>query len=101
MGNLNMICYVDGCEKVLDPTIDKTCYRMLEDGVRHRCLWLGSPGSWFIPSLQRYALTLDQAKDKAMKYLMGSSAPYAAPEVKAEEQNILDEVERLMAIAST
>jgi len=101
MDNLNMACYVEGCAKVLDPTIDKTCYKMRDDGIRHRCLWHGAPGSWYVNGLQRYATTTLQAKAKAMKYLTGNSAPYAAPEVKAEEQDILDEVERLMAIAST
>jgi len=95
MDNLNMVCYVEGCEKVLDPTIDKTCYRTQENGVRYRCLWHGSPGSWYVNGLQRYAITLAQARVKALKYLTGSSAPYAAPEVKAQEQEILDEVERI------
>lgn len=101
MTNWNMECYVEGCDKILDPAVDKTCYRMEPSGVRHRCYWHGSPGSWYVPSLQRYALTLGQAKAKAIKYLSGSSAGYAPPEVKAEEQSILDEVERLMAMSST
>jgi len=95
MDNLNMVCYVESCEKVLDTTIDKTCYKMQEDGVRHRCLWHGAPGSWYVNGLQRYANTPLQARAKALKYLTGSSAPYAAPEVKAQEQEILDEVERI------
>ena len=99
MTDWDMACYV--CDKILDLATDKTCYRMEPSGVRHRCYWHGSPGSWYVPSLQRYALTLDQAKAKAIKYLSGSSAPYAAPEVKSEEQSILDEVERLMAMPST
>ena len=101
---LNMACYV--CSKVLDVTVDKTCYKMfdskhLEDGIRHRCLWHGAPGSDYINGLQRYAMTLEQAKSKCLKYLTGSSAPYAAPEVKAEEQDILTEVERLLALSLT
>ena len=99
MDKLNMACYV--CDKELDVTVDKTCYKMLEDGVRHRCLWHGAPGSWYVNGLQRYAINLLQAKAKAIKYLTGSSAPYAAPEVRAEEQDILNEVERLMAMPST
>ena len=101
MTNWDMVCYVEGCERVLDPTIDKTCYRVQDDGVRHRCLWHGAPGSWYVNGLQRYAINLTQAKAKAIKYLSGRSSPYAAPEVKAEEQAILDEVERLLAITST
>jgi len=101
MDNLNMVCYVEGCEKLLDPTIDKTCYKLRDDGVRHRCLWHGAPGSWYVTGFQRYASSLIQARAKAMKYITGSSAPYAAPEVKAQEQDILDEVDRLMDIPTT
>lgn len=98
MDKLDMACYV--CDKELDVEVDKTCYKMLEDGIRHRCLWHGAPGSWYVNGLQRYAATTLQARAKAMKYLTGNSAPYAAPEVKAEEQAILDEVERLEAMTA-
>ena len=98
---LNLNCYV--CNKVLDFNVDKTCYKFMTESddavtiLRHRCLWHGSPGSWYANGIQRYAMNLAQAKAKALKYLRGSSAAYAAPEVKAEEQEILNEVERLLA----
>lgn len=96
LDSLNMECYV--CDKLLSVPLDKTCYKKIDGEIRHRCLWHGTPGSWYVNGLQRYAMNLMQAKAKALKYLTGNSAPYAAPEVKAEEQEILDEVERLLKL---
>jgi len=95
---INMNCYV--CEKKLDIAVDKCCYRKTEviDDLEYRCLWHGPPGIRNTMAFGSYADTLQEARRRAEMYLIGSSAPYAAPEVKEQEQIILDEVNRIEAL---
>ena len=71
------------------------CHRVEEDGsVSYRHLWHGVPGitravgggGGFVG----YAETLAQATKRSLYYIMDN--PYAAPEVKAGEQMILEAV---------
>ena len=85
-------CYV--CDRELDLSIDKHCYKNIDNEIRYRCLWHGVPGIRYT-SFGSYAHDLTEARRRAEMYLVGSSAPYAAPEVKQQEQEILKEVERI------
>ena len=89
-------CYV--CRRDLDLEVDAVCQRENVDfGTEYRCLWHGVPlinqavggGGGFVG----YAPTLKLARQRAEYYL--DSNPWAAPEVKAGEQSVLNEVERL------
>ena len=92
-----MNCYV--CQKKLDISIDKCCYRKKDtDDLEYRCLWHGPPGIRNTLAFGSYADTLQEARRRAEMYLIGSSAPYAAPEVKEQERIILDEVNRIEAL---
>ena len=71
------------------------CHRPTEDGgVEYRHLWHGAPGitraigggGGFVG----YAETLADATKRALYYIMDN--PYAAPEVKAAEQMVLEAV---------
>lgn len=95
-------CYV--CERDLDLEVDAYCQKEHVDfGMQYRCLWHGVPGITRAVGMgggfNGYAKTLKQARDRCEHYLFGSSAGYAAPEVKAGEQAVLDEVERLEKVA--
>ncbi len=91
-------CYV--CERDLDPEVDGVCWQDdIDFGRKYRCLWHGVPGirraMAVVKGVNGYAKNLTEARRRAEHYLFGSSAAYAAPEVQAGEQTILDEVERL------
>lgn len=96
----NKACYV--CEDMVDMDADKYCWKRLEadQPIRIRHLWHGTPsavraiggGGGFVG----YAKTLEQAKERAEYYVHNN--PYAAPEVVAEEQTVLDEVIRILAL---
>ena len=92
-----MNCYV--CQKKLDISIDKCCYRKkATDDLEYRCLWHGPPGIRNTLAFGSYADTLHEARRRAEMYLTGSSAPYAAPEIREQEQIILNEVNRIEAL---
>ena len=92
-----MNCYV--CEKKLDISVDKYCYRKKDiDDLEYRCLWHGPPGIRNTLAFGAYADTLQEARRRAEMYLIGSSAPYAAPEIREQEQIILNEVNRIEAL---
>ena len=88
-------CYV--CDEEVLAT-DKECYKYIAGGYKYRHLWHGVPGITRAVGggggFNGYAQTLEQAKGRAEYYLHNN--PYAAPEVKQGEQEILDEVNRLM-----
>lgn len=90
-------CYV--CNDMINPDKDIYCVKNLEEGKRIRHLWHGAPGITramaVVDGVHGYAMSYDDARRRAVQYLTGSSAPYAAPEVVAVEQTILDEVNRL------
>ena len=91
-------CYV--CGKDVNIEIDMHCTKTFDDGIKYRHFWHGVPGvTRTAPSagIQGYAKTLEEAKCRAEYYLRNG---YAAPEVKAGEQEILTEVERLQALES-
>ena len=95
-------CYV--CEGSIDFDVDKFCYKRLDGAdspYSYRHLWHGVPGiTKTAPSagIQGYAMTLAEAKTRALYYI--ESNPYAAPEVKADESLILEEVIRLEELAN-
>tara|TARA_R100001039_G_C1750829_1_gene53102 strand:- start:48 stop:431 length:384 start_codon:yes stop_codon:yes gene_type:complete len=119
--DINHECYVCGDQINLED--DQFCYKEFkketafveehhwkqapviggEETVRkYRHLWHGVPGITLAMSggsefVHGYALTLEDARQRAEHYLTGSSAPYAAPEVQQGEQAVLNEVERLTA----
>lgn len=96
----NKACYV--CEDMVDMDVDQYCWKRLEadQPIRIRHLWHGTPsavraiggGGGFVG----YAKTLEQAKERAEYYVHNN--PYTAPEVVAEEQTVLDEVIRILAL---
>ena len=91
-------CYVDGCETTVNLDKDQYCLKDLDGTgtMRFRHLWHGVPGiTRTAPSagIQGYAQTLADARRRAEYYLRNNS--FAAPEVKAQELQILEEVERL------
>ena len=95
-------CYV--CDQDVNTEIDMYCIKTFDDGtpspIKYRHLWHGVPGitrTAASAGIQGYAKTLAEAKNRAEYYLNNG---YAAPEVKAEEQEILQEVERLQALES-
>ena len=94
-------CYV--CNDVVKLEVDKYCYKPYGDGgkpteeTKYRHFWHGVPGITRAVGggggFNGYAKTLEQARQRAEYYIQ--SNPYAAPEVKAGEQAVLDEVNRL------
>lgn len=92
-------CYVCGNQVELE---DKYCHKPFDGVIKFRHLWHGTPsavratggGGGFVG----YAHTLEQAMQRSEYY---ASNAYAAPEVKAEEQEVLDEVIRLLAEQSS
>jgi len=88
-------CYVCGTEVFLE--IDVYCTKEIQPGtISYRHFWHGVPGiTRTAPSagIQGYAMTLAEAKIRAVYYI--ESNPWAAPEVKAAEMAILEEVNRL------
>ena len=97
-------CYV--CNDVVKLEVDKYCYKPYGDGgkpteeTKYRHFWHGVPGITRAVGggggFNGYAKTLEQARQRAEYYIQ--SNPYAAPEVKAGEQAVLDEVNRLEAL---
>ena len=90
-------CYVDDCESAVNLDVDQYCSKDIDGVVRYRHFWHGIPGITRAVGggggFNGYAKTLAQARQRAEHYLHNN--PYAAPEVKAEELAILEEVERL------
>lgn len=88
-------CYVCGEQLLKD---DKQCRKLIDEVKRHRHFWHGVPGitkaAARVKGIHGYALTLEDAKTRAEYYL--NNNPYAAPELKADEKAILDEVNRLL-----
>ena len=94
-------CYV--CNDVVKLEVDKYCYKPYGDGgkpteeTKYRHFWHGVPGITRAVGggggFNGYAKTLEQARQRAEYYIQ--SNPYAAPEVKAGEQAVIDEVNRL------
>ena len=78
------------------------CHRQREDGtIEYRHLWHGVPGiTRTAPSagIQGYAMTIADAKKRAEYYI--NENPYAAPEVKADELEILEEIQRMERVSS-
>ena len=87
-------CYV--CKDVVKLRVDQYCYKNIDDEIKYRHLWHGVPGITRAVGggggFNGYAKTLEQARQRAEYYM---SNGYAAPEVKAGEKAVLDEVNRL------
>lgn len=94
----NSDCYV--CEKTVIVGEDLYALKNFEgtDAPKLRHLWHGVPGITRAVGggggFNGYAPTLELAKQRAEYYV--NNNPYAAPEVRAGEQEILDEVNRLL-----
>ena len=92
-------CYVEGCETTVNLDKDQYCLKDLDGTgtMRFRHLWHGVPGITRAVGggggFNGYAPTLALARQRAEYYIHNN--PYAAPEVKAGELAILEEVERL------
>ena len=88
------LCYV--CDEEVLAT-DKECHKYIDGAYKYRHLWHGVPGITRAVGggggFNGYATTLEQARQRAVYYLYDN--PYAAPEVKQGEQEIMDEVTRL------
>ena len=96
VGGEHHSCYV--CEDVVSIDQDAYCTKEFEDGViSYRHFWHGVPGITRTVGggggINGYAMTLAEAKTRALYYL--ESNPWAAPEVKAGEMDILREVNRI------
>jgi len=92
-------CYV--CDELVNLDAEKFCTKDFDDGVRYRHLWHGAPGithTALSAGIQGYAMTLRDAKRRAEYYV--NENPYAAPEVKAIEFEILEEIKRLERVFS-
>jgi len=87
-------CYV--CKDIVKTSVDKYCTKNIDGYIRFRHLWHGVPGITRAVGggggFNGYAKTLEQARTRAEYYM---SNGYAAPEVKAGEAEILEEVNRL------
>ena len=87
-------CYV--CGDLVKTEVDKYCHKNIDGTVKLRHLWHGVPGITKAVGggggFNGYAKTLEQARTRAEYYM---SNGYAAPEVKAGEAEILEEVNRL------
>ena len=100
LGIEDKTCYV--CEHLVDMEVDKYCWKRLEidQPFRVRHLWHGTPSAVRAigggGGFNGYAYTLEDAKTRAEYYVFNN--PYSAPEVKAEEQMVLDEVIRILAL---
>ena len=93
------ICYV--CNDYVNLDADKFCTKEYSDRIEYRHLWHGVPGitrTAASAGIQGYAMTLVDAKRRAEYYLHHN--PYAAPEVKADELEILEEIERIEKVSS-
>jgi len=88
------LCYV--CDEEVLAT-DKECHKYIDGVYKYRHLWHGVPGITRAVGggggFNGYAKTLELARQRAEYYI--NSNPYAAPEVKQGEQEIMDEVNRL------
>jgi len=88
------LCYV--CDEEVLAT-DKECHKYIDGVYKYRHLWHGVPGITRAVGggggFNGYAATLALARQRAEYYI--NSNPYAAPEVKQGEQEIMDEVNRL------
>ena len=92
-------CYV--CGKDVNIEIDMHCTKTFDDGIKYRRFWHGVPGvTRTAPSagIQGYAMTIADAKKRAEYYI--NENPYAAPEVKADELEILEEIQRMERVSS-
>ena len=104
------ICFV--CDKTLDLMVDSVLtYHIPQDNEKYirdrtdktirwinRCLWHGLHGTEnTVYGLKRGGLakTLEEAQKRALEQL---SSPYVAPELQEKEQEILDEVKRLLKL---
>ena len=88
------LCYV--CDEEVLAT-DKECHKYIDGAYKYRHLWHGVPGITRAVGggggFNGYAATLALARQRAEYYI--NSNPYAAPEVKQGEQEIMDEINRL------
>ena len=97
-------CYV--CDELVNLDADKFCTKAFDDGgkelaMKYRHLWHGVPGiTRTAPSagIQGYAMTIADAKKRAEYYV--NENPYAAPEIKADELEILEEIQRMERVSS-
>ena len=92
-------CYV--CDDLVNLDADKFCTKEYSDRIEYRHLWHGVPGiTRTAPSagIQGYAMTIADAKKRAEYYI--NENPYAAPEVKADEHEILEEIQRMERVSS-
>ena len=93
-------CYVCQAPINIDCDLGKyLCHRQTtEGGIEYRHLWHGVPGITRAVGggggFNGYAETLEDAKHRAEYYI--NNNPYAAPEVKAGEQAVLEAVEYAM-----
>lgn len=94
------ICYV--CNDYVNLDVDKFWGEDFEDGKKFRHLWHGAPGITRAVGggggFNGYALTIPDAKRRAEYYLHNN--PYAAPEVKGIELEILEEIQRMERVSS-
>ena len=94
-------CYV--CTVLVTPDVDAYCSKEIDGETRLRHFWHGVPGITRAVGgadsigFVGYAMTLAVARRRAEYYI--NSNPYAAPEVKAGEVEILEEVKRLEKLA--
>ena len=94
LDNSYYTCYV--CKDIVKLLVDKYCVKNIDGETRYRHLWHGVPGITRAGGggggFNGYAPTLKLARQRAEYYM---SNGYAAPEVKAGEAEILEEVNRL------